>query len=358
MTALAEDDIVWELGTDVAYLNPQTGEVDLVSAPDEIRADVEKFNRQVITPAFNQVVCEFLAEQIDPEMGKTLIFCVNDNHADMVTDLLKKALEEQYGSVNDDDVLKITGAADKPLELIRRYKNEKSPKIAVTVDLLTTGIDVPQICNLVFLRRVKSRILYEQMLGRATRLCDDLGDGTVKEVFRIFDPVGLYKAIEKFSTMKPVVVKPKISFEQLVDDLEQVNTASGLYEVLDQIVVKLRQKRRHVGEETQGAIEGLAGMPLAEVADYLNDCKPQEAAAWLREQIAQMLDRKEGGGSRPKLVSYHDDYLRRVERGYGVAEDGTEFARPEDYLESFQTFVAENQNTLPALMVVTQRLEN
>lgn len=357
VTALAEDDIVWEPGADVAYLNSQTGEVDLVSAPDEIRADVETFNRQVITPAFNKVVCEFLAEQIDPEMGKTLIFCVNDKHADMVANLLKQALAEQYGSVNDDDVLKITGAADKPLELIRRYKNEKSPKIAVTVDLLTTGIDVPQICNLVFLRRVKSRILYEQMLGRATRLCDDLGDGAVKEVFRIFDPVGLYKAIEKFSTMKPVVVQPQISFEQLVDDLDQVSTASGLDEVLDQIVVKLRRKQRHVSEETQGAIEAIAGMPLSEVAGYLNACEPQAAATWLKErqQIAQMLDRKEGGGGRPVLVSYHDDYLRRVDRGYGVAEDGREFTRPEDYLESFQAFVAENKNIIPALMVVTQR---
>jgi type I restriction enzyme R subunit len=57
--------------------------------------------------------------------------------------------------------------------------------LAVTVDLLTTGIDVPPICNLVFIRRVKSRILYEQMMGRATRRCDDID----KEVFQIFDAV-------------------------------------------------------------------------------------------------------------------------------------------------------------------------
>ncbi|MEM6353955.1 MAG: type I restriction-modification system endonuclease, partial [Cyanobacteria bacterium P01_D01_bin.14] len=162
ITALAEDDIVWQPGEDVQYIDTKTGQLDLINAPDEIRVEVEQFNRQVITPEFNRVVCDFLAEQIDPEMGKTLIFCVNDNHADLVTDLLKKALAEQYGSIDDDDVMKITGAADQPLALIRRYKNEVSPKIAVTVDLLTTGIDVPAICNLVFLRRVKSRILYEQ----------------------------------------------------------------------------------------------------------------------------------------------------------------------------------------------------
>jgi type I site-specific restriction endonuclease len=62
-------------------------------------------------------------------------------------------------------------------------------RIAVTVDLLTTGIDVPSIQNLVFLRRVNSRILYEQMLGRATRQCPEIG----KETFRIFDAVDLYQ---------------------------------------------------------------------------------------------------------------------------------------------------------------------
>ena len=64
-------------------------------------------------------------------------------------------------------------------------ENDADPRIAVTVDLLTTGIDVPSITNLVFLRRVNSRILYEQMIGRATRLCPEIG----KEVFRIFDDV-------------------------------------------------------------------------------------------------------------------------------------------------------------------------
>ena len=59
VTALAEDDIVWQPGQNVQYLNPQTGELDLVNAPDEIRADVEKFNRQVITTEFNRVVCDF-----------------------------------------------------------------------------------------------------------------------------------------------------------------------------------------------------------------------------------------------------------------------------------------------------------
>ena len=66
------------------------------------------------------------------------------------------------------------------------------------MDLLTTGIDVPSIENLVFLRRVNSRILYEQMLGRATRQCPETG----KETFRIFDAVDLYPHLQNLTEMK------------------------------------------------------------------------------------------------------------------------------------------------------------
>jgi type I restriction enzyme R subunit len=138
---------------------------------------VDAFNRQVITKDFNRVICEQLAQEIDPFGDeKTMIFCATDAHADMVVRLLGDAFKDIYnGGYNQAAVAKITGKSDKVNQLIRQYKNERYPSIAVTVDLLTTGIDVPKICNLVFMRRVKSRILYEQMIGRATRRCDEIG---------------------------------------------------------------------------------------------------------------------------------------------------------------------------------------
>lgn len=346
-TRLAESGISWQAGEQMEYYDPMTGEVDLVHAPDEVKIEIEQFNKQVITTEFNRVVCETLALQIDPSMPeKTLIFCVSNDHADIVVDQLKQALEKEYGSVDDDAVIKITGNADKPLQLIRRFKNEANPKIAVTVDLLTTGIDVPPICNLVFIRRVNSRILYEQMLGRATRRCDDIN----KEVFRIFDTVDLYNAIAPFNQMKPVVVNPSITFTQLVDELDKVSDGEASQLIVDQLLAKLQRKHHKLSDTNSQNIELAAGMTVEDMVEHLRQASPQEVKQWFaqRKAIAQMLDAKDGG-RQPILISRHDDEVISIERGYGNAE------KPEDYLDNFQTFLRENINKIPALVVVTQR---
>ncbi|MEO0685203.1 MAG: helicase-related protein, partial [Cyanobacteria bacterium J06649_11] len=346
-TRLSQSGISWQAGEEMEYFDPATGEVDLVHAPDEVTIEIEQFNKQVITTEFNRVVCEALAPEIDPSMPeKTLIFCVSNDHADIVVDQLKQALEKEYGSVDDDAVIKITGSADKPLQLIRRFKNEANPKIAVTVDLLTTGIDVPPICNLVFIRRVNSRILYEQMLGRATRRCDDIN----KEVFRIFDTVDLYNAIAPFNQMKPVVVNPNITFTQLVDELDKVPDAEASQLIVDQLLAKLQRKHHKLSDTNSQNIEMAAGMTVEDMVEHLRQASSQEVKQWFaqRKAIAQMLDAKDGG-RQPILISRHDDEVISIERGYGNAE------QPEDYLDNFQKFLRENINKIPALVVVTQR---
>jgi len=189
-TLLSQHGIHFDSGQEVEAINLGTGEIETAELEDELHFELESFNKRVISESFNRVICEQLAHEIDP-MGeeKAMIFCATDAHADMVKRLLNEAFQSVYGErYNQAAVDKITGASDKVDQLIRRYKNERFPTIAITVDLLTTGIDVPPICHLVFMRRVKSRILYEQMIGRATRRCDAIG----KTVFKIYDPVDLY----------------------------------------------------------------------------------------------------------------------------------------------------------------------
>ncbi|NDJ21119.1 type I restriction-modification system endonuclease [Nostoc sp. B(2019)] len=346
-TKLSEEGMVWNPGEQMEFFNPQTGQLDLIHAPDEVRIDVEQFNRRVVTEDFNRVVCETLAQHIDPFLPeKTLIFCAKDDHADIVVTQLKQAFQTRYDHIEDDAVVKITGNADKPLELIRKFRNEVNPKVAVTVDLLTTGIDIPAICNLVFIRRVNSRILYEQMLGRATRLCNDIG----KEVFRVFDAVRLYEAIAPVSTMKPIVVNPNITFTQLVQELETVNTPDAVELVIDQLLAKLQRQRRHLSDSNREQLEAIAQMPVENIVSHLKQSTSQQVREWFqqRKAIAQILDRRDGG-TQPILISRHTDELRSIDRGYGNAE------RPEDYLDSFRAFLLENINKIPALVVVTQR---
>jgi type I restriction enzyme R subunit len=347
VTKLARDGIHWEAGSERVVLDRSTSVTHTETLPDEVSIEIESFNRKVITEPFNQAVCAELARQIDPNLpAKTVIFCVDNDHADIVVRVLKKALEDRYGEVDDDAVKKITGAADKPGQLILHFRNESLPRFAVTVDLLTTGIDVPAISNIVFLRRVKSRILYEQMLGRATRLCPEIG----KESFRVFDAVDLYRELAKKSDMVPVAVNPHIPFDQLVGEILTVEDDTVRAGLVEQLVLKLNRKKRLLKGESLEGFEALAGLAPAELTRKLREDAPAEIARWLHDHagLGRYLDSVTAG---PRLVPISD----QPDEVVSVAHIFGEHLKPGDYLAEFSEFLKNNMNTIPALLVVTQR---
>ncbi len=347
-TELSENGIGWNRGAEIPVFNPQAQEIELFRTPDELKFEVEEFNRKVITEDFNRVVCEYLASEIDPAAPqKTLIFCANDAHADLVVKLLKIAFKNAYGSVDDDAVMKITGAADKPLHLIRRYKNELNPSVAVTVDLLTTGIDVPAICNLVFLRRVNSRILFDQMLGRATRLCPEIG----KETFRVFDAVRLYEALQGLTAMTPVVVNPAISFSQLERELTGSHGEEAIALVRDQFVAKLQRKKRHLGDDGEHAFEIRAGMSPDAFLRELRDMPLERIADWFTSHpgLGEILDRRSPGATPRVFISDHEDGFLGAFPGFGSGK------KPEDYLQEFSAFIKSKANEIPAILTILTR---
>jgi type I restriction enzyme R subunit len=348
-TALARSGIGFEQGEQVEYLSTSTGEVQLSLLPDEIHFEVEKFNKQVVTAEFNRVVAEELANHIDPALpGKMLIFAATDAHADIVVSAIKKAFAERYGEIDDAAVKKITGSVDRVGTLIRSFRNDASPSIAVTVDLLTTGVDVPSITNLVFLRRVNSRILYEQMIGRATRLCPEIG----KEVFRIFDAVDLYPHLEDLTDMKPVVVNPSISFEQLIDELIAADQDAQREAIREQLAVRLRRRLKKLPAEARARYEATAGETPEATLKRLLEAKPADLSKWFssRSAIGPILDWQSDADT-PRLmpISRHGDAVVAVTRGYG------QHSKPEDFLEGFTAYVRANINTIAALKVVVQR---
>ncbi|MEW6462286.1 MAG: type I restriction-modification system endonuclease [Pseudomonadota bacterium] len=368
-TQLSKHGIRFEKGESVSVINTQTGEVDVAELDDELTFNIESFNRRVITPAFDKVICDELAKELDPFGDeKTMIFCVNQAHAERVKNLLDDAFKEAYGEqYNQAAVEIITGQSDKVETLIRRYKNEPTPNIAITVDLLTTGIDVPRICNLVFMRRVRSRILYEQMKGRATRRCDDIG----KTVFRIYDPVDLYASLEAVDTMKPLVKNPNISLEQLFSELTSgashdapgsQDDNSHAHDVLDQLsqrVMRILRKAQHKAEDKPtlkkklDELQDVWGVEPAQLHKHLHDLGPQQAANFVR-QHSQLINQLAAvsallGSENYPVISPHSDELLVREQNYGQNQ------KPADYLESFNDFIRNQLNQSAALGVVVNR---
>jgi type I restriction enzyme R subunit len=348
-TALSQEGIHFRQGESLPLLDPLTGKVDLTNAPDDLAFDVGEFNKKVITREFNRVVAGQLAEHIDPSLpGKTLVFATTDGHADIIVDELKKAFAAKYGEIEDEAVKKITGSIDAPGKAIRRFRNDTNPRVAVTVDLLTTGIDVPAIVNIVFMRRVNSRILYEQMLGRATRRCPEID----KQTFRIFDAVGIYEALREFTTMRPVVVNPSITLTQLFEELVRVEDDEHRKLIRDQILVKLRRKLGRLTDEATEQYTSAAGESPADTLSRVSEANLDDLKTWAkaRPTIGPILD-WEFGEKRgiPIPVSHHPDEHRETVRGYGKGE------RPEEYLTAFAAFVNDNENKIEALQIVTRR---
>ncbi len=237
--------------------------------------------------------------------------------------------------------------------------------------MLTTGIDVKPICNLVFMRRVKSRILYEQMIGRATRRCDKIG----KTVFRIYDPVDIYAALSDVNTMKPLVKNPNITLEQLVaeitdpDQLERALNAPGDVAeqtqadvVLSQLSQKLMrvlrraEKKAETKPELRQTLDELHSLWEVEpktLHKHLHDIGPKQAADFLikhsgmlgqLEEINNLL-----GSERQPIISEHHDEIRERTQSYG------KYDKPEDYLESFNDFIKQQLNQSAALAVVVNK---
>ncbi|MCK4709235.1 MAG: type I restriction-modification system endonuclease, partial [Gammaproteobacteria bacterium] len=357
-TLLTQNGIHFEKGEEVSAINISTGEIELAELEDEQNFETEAFNRRVITEGFNKVICNQLAQELDPfGEEKTLIFCATDLHADMVKRLLDDEFRDLYADeYNEAAVRKITGASDKVDQLIRLYKNERYPNIAITVDLLTTGIDVPRISHLVFLRRVRSRILYEQMMGRATRRCDEIG----KTVFKIYDPVDIYAALQAVSSMKPLVKDPNITLHQLVLELTdpksfeapgnqaETSHADDVLDALNQKVMRVLRKATKKAEKQPTIKEKLEeleqswGVEPGKLHTHLHKMGSKKAGEFVKQHtnFIQQLDEVNAlvGSERKPIIYEGEDEFKNRTQTYGVNE------KPADYLESFNDFIKNQIN--------------
>lgn len=158
---------------------------DGYTGPDGKRYTTANFEREIRMPDRTRAIAEDLWEVLgryDLRDEKTIVFCVDDTHAAFMAQELRRL------AGNNDYAARITRAERNSHQLERNFAvvGPSNPRVAVTVDLLTTGFDAPDVKNVVFVRPLRSAILYKQMKGRGTRLCEDIN----KRYFTIFDYSG------------------------------------------------------------------------------------------------------------------------------------------------------------------------
>ena len=148
------------------------------------------FNEDTIRKVLNILMTDGLKVDYGQKVGKTIIFAKNHLHAEKILEVFHK----EYPHLPDDFAKVIDNKINYAQSAIDEFSDkEKMPQIAISVDMLDTGIDVPEILNLVFFKKVMSKAKFWQMIGRGTRLCPGLCDGADKNKFYIFDFCGNFE---------------------------------------------------------------------------------------------------------------------------------------------------------------------
>lgn len=346
-------------GENVEYVDPETGLSKLDKLEDERPFDATEIESKVTAPESNRKILEEIKKHAAEHEGrygrfpKTLIFAANDlphtSHADQLVDLAR----DVYGR-GDSFVEKITGRVDRPLQRIREFRNRNNPGIAVTVDLLTTGVDIPDLEFIVFLRPVKSRILFEQMLGRGTRKGERFTDKDHFTVFDCFDGTLLayFKNATGITAEEPA--PPTRTIQQIVEDIwanrDRDYNINVLVKRLQRIDKSMSDEAREIFKAflPDGDVAKFArGLPKALRADFVGSMK------LLRDVQFQGLLVNYPRPQRTFIKAYEQP--DEVSSVYVVRDAGGAEYKPEDYLLAFERFVRTHRTQIDAIRILLDR---
>jgi type I restriction enzyme R subunit len=351
--------IFLQAGEQVGVIDASTGTQSFDSMEDERQFDTEDVERKITSPDSNRRILMEIrkyAEEHEQKFGrfpKTLIFAVNDlsniSHSDQLVDLAR----DVFGQ-GDSFVQKITGKVDRPLQRIREFRNRPQPSVVVTVDMLSTGVDIPDLEFIVFLRPVKSRILFEQMLGRGTRKGERCPDKSHFVVFDCFDGT----LLKYFRQATSITVEPP---EKETRPITQV--IKDIWDNRDRNYnAKILVKRLHrIDKEMSGEGRDLfaAFIPSGDMKRYaasLQHALEQDftgTMTLLRNPEFQNLLVHYPRPPRSSLVAYEN--VDTVSSRYIFRDSAGNEYKPDDYLVAFSQFVKENPEHIDAIRILLER---
>ncbi len=345
-------------GEEVGYIDTTTGKEHRDELEDERQFPSEEIEKSITAPQSNRRIIEEIAEYAyahEKETGhfpKILIFAVNDIAHKSHADQLVKTCREVFNQ-GDDFVQKITGNpnVDRPLQRIREFRNRPNPKVVVTVDMLSTGVDIPALEFIVFLRPVKSRILWVQMLGRGTRKCSEINK-TKFVVFDCFDGtlIQYFKNTTDFEIQPPV--STALTLPEIIENIWQNVDRDYHVRILAK---RLRRIEKDMSGEARvefgrwipdGDIGAYAGrLPAVIKSDFAGTMK------LLRNPEFQKLLLEYKRAYAPFLVGYQ---VQDVVSSKKLDRFG-KYDTAEGYLDAFSRFVKENADKVDALAILLKR---
>ncbi len=346
-------------GEEVGVRDTTTGQLEFDTLEDERQLAPASNESEWTAPDRNRKIIQELKtyflkqEEEHGNFPKTLIFADNDlphtSHCDILVDMLRDA----FGR-GDAFVQKITGSptVDRPLQRIREFRNRTNPGIVVTVDMLSTGVDVPKIENIVFLRAVKSRILFEQMMGRGTRLCPEIN----KTHFTVFDCFnGTLLEYFKSTTSITAEAPAKLSLT-LPEIIERIANNQDREYNINVVSKRLLRISKNITLESRRQFNAILKMDIADFATGLKQSLDRNWSGTMKIlQDKTFLDLCENYEC-PKRT-----YLEAITAVDSVtsrllfrAVDGGGL-KPPDYIKMFEEYIRTNPDHIQALEILLNR---
>lgn len=346
-------------GDAVDTVDPESGQQQFDFLEDERVFETTEIERRITSPDSNHKILEEIKRYCDEheeEHGrfpKTLIFAVNDlphtSHADQLVRQAREIFDR-----GEEFVTKITGRVDRPLQRIREFRNRPKPMVVVSVDMLTTGVDIPDLEFIVFLRPVKSRILFEQMMGRGTRKGDKFPDKANFVVFDCFDGT----LLEYFRNTTGITAElPKSDTKAITEVIDDIWGNRDRAYSINRLSKRLQRIDKRMAGEARD--DFAAFIPGGDLGTFAAELKER-----LSSQFTETMEMLRSPAFQDLLVNYKRP-VRTFLIAHGVEDrvesdwlirgaDGKEY-KPEDYLQAFERFVAEHRDSIDAIAILLAR---
>ncbi|MCC7164565.1 MAG: DEAD/DEAH box helicase family protein [Anaerolineae bacterium] len=352
----------WEqLDADLEYGGEQLDRA--IVAPDQIRTIIRTFRDKL--------------PEIFPgrtEVPKTLIFAKDDTHAEDILHIVS----EEFAKGNEfakKITYRVTG--EKPEDLIASFRNSYNPRIAVTVDMISTGTDIKPLECLLFMRDVRSAVYFEQMKGRGTRTISETDlnavtpDAAHKTHFVIVDAIGVTERIKTDS--RPLERKRSVSFEKL---LTSVAVGARDEDTLSSLAGRLARLDRELDSRDRAAIQKTGGAPLSEIVNQLldaiepetqiaraqtlfntptpTDAQITDAATALADEACAVFDNPDLRNLLVETQKRNEQTIDNVSKDTVLSAgfDADAAARARRTVESFEKFIADNKDEITALQIL------